>query len=89
MTLEEKLHKIGCEIGPDEFRDLILGLFTERYPGFTVDQLVSDWRKTRDFARFVRRKLDIRCSDLVADVVIISTILNMRKKAGNLPTYYR
>lgn len=87
MRLEDELKAHGCDLSPDAFQERLADLFAETNPGSTVEDMLCNWQRARDFCVLVRRMVNIRNT---GDELVLHTLLNMRKKStGRLNLYER
>jgi hypothetical protein len=85
MYLKTELETCGYPKTAEAFRDRLADIFSEMYPGQTVEDLLIDELEPRRFVGVVRS--DMRCPKL-AHELILKTLLNIRR-LGNLSLYER
>ena len=79
-VLKKELLNAGCYADPDTFKELVVDLMNQSFGEQTVDELVCQPREARMLCNAVREKAE--CNELPDDL-ILGTLMNVRKAAGN------
>lgn len=79
IKLENELTIYGCDVDPEEFRDIVMELKAVMFPMWTDEELLCHCDHDAPmFCRAVRSR--VRCDGL-PDHLITRTLLNVRKKS--------
>lgn len=78
-NLRRELDQAGCEIEADQFKLLACDCLADMYKSRTIDEVVCYPREANGLCNYVRNQAG--CQGL-ADELILSTIMNVRKSAG-------
>lgn len=74
--LKSKLSEIGCEIGDVAFRDLVSDCLADMYHSRTIDEILCHPPEAAALCNYVRTRGK---SEMLADELILTTLLNNRK----------
>lgn len=77
VLLETDLPLFGCDLDPDEFRDIVQELKAVMYPDWTDEELKNHLDDARAYVQAVRSRC--RCAGL-PDHLILRTLSNIRKR---------
>lgn len=72
------LQDAGCRMDPDEFCRRISRLFTDMFPGKTIEHVLCEPGDAVSLCWIARRKLG---APAIPDRVILWTLLNLRKRS--------
>lgn len=77
--LRLQLPEFGCELSPDEFRELLVDLKVEMFPAFTDERLSFTRDEAEEYCGVVRRRAE--CSGLTREFILAN--LNNVRKGGS------
>lgn len=77
MQLKKELALCGCSDSPDAFRTRLIDAMVTHFPGLTIDDLVCEPISALEYTTLIREAVS---SESLADVVILKTLMNIRKK---------
>ena len=80
-NVKRTLLTAGCGLDPTSFKDLVADCCAGMWRDLTIDELVCQPREAKALCNYVRLKAD---NDTLSDNFILSTLMNVRKSAGQL-----
>jgi hypothetical protein len=76
VILKSELKTLGCDLEPEDFRDLLLELQQVMYPDWTDEELKNHPAEAQTYCRAVRH----RTVPAMPDHLILRTLTNIRKR---------
>lgn len=75
VPLRKHLEEFGCDIEPDDFRDMLADMLAALYPGWTDERLTRNPDDAKRYCAAVRARTGL---DL-PDEFVLQTLTNIRK----------
>jgi hypothetical protein len=76
LNFATELEACGCELGRDQFDDLVQEVWADLYPSWTVDELACNPLDAHCLCDEVRRRVEAE----IPDNVIMHALMNARKR---------